>query len=117
MKPTVIFFHEKKLITSIFSGVMSSVDMNDYFETFMTEIPADARYHEVVDFTAVNKFEINYDDFLLFSQKAVEVFKSKRVAITEFIVSNNLQLGMARMFSGMSDEGGVEFIFTKKNWS
>ena len=117
MKATVNISHEQNLITSIFAGVMSSVDMNDYFETFIAEIPAGAGYHEVVDFTAVKQFEINHDDFLLFSQKAVEVFTSKRVAITEFIVSNELQLGMARMFSGMSNEGGVEFIFTKRNWN
>lgn len=116
MKPTVNISHKKKLITSTFSGVMSSVDMYDYFETFMKEIPDGAGYHEVVDFTKVNNFEISHNDFLLFSQKAIEVFSSKRVVITEFIVSNNLQLGMARMFSTMSEEGGIKFIFTKINW-
>ena len=116
MKPTVTIAHEQKLITSIFVGVMSSADMNDYFERFMMEIPSSAGYHEIVDFTGVNKFEINYNDFRLFAGKAAEVFRSGRVAITEFVISNNLQLGMARMFSEMADEGEVEFIYTKRNW-
>jgi len=117
MKPEINITHEQKLISSTFTGVMSSVDMYNYFETFMMEIPDGGGYHEVVDFTKVNDFEINYSDFLLFSTKAVEVFSSKRVTTTEFIVSNNLQLGMARMFSTMANEDGIEFIFTKKDWT
>lgn len=113
MKVKVSISHEEKLITSVFGGVMVLDDMNNYFEKFMSEIPQGAKYFERVDFTGVNKFEITHDGFLDFAKKAAEVFASQRVGSTEFIVASQLQMGMARMFSSMADEGGVEFIFTK----
>ena len=116
MKPEVNISHDQKLITSICSEVLSDADMIGYFERLITEIPNGAGYHEVVDFTGVRRFEITHDDFLSYTKKAAEVFATKRVAITEFIVSNKLQFGMARMFSTMSEDGGVNFKITKRNW-
>ena len=116
MKPEVKILHEQKLITSVCSEVLSKAEMIGYFETLMTEISDNAGYREVVNFTDISKFEITHDDFLPYSKKAAEVFATKRVAVTEFIVSNNLQFAMARMFSAMSEEGGVNFIITKRNW-
>ena len=116
MKPKVKISHEQKLVTSICSEALTPTDMIGYFETLLAEIPKSAGYREVVDFTKVSKFEIFHDDFLSYSKKAAEVFASNRVVVTEFIVSNNLQFGMARMFSSMAEEGGVNFIITKRNW-
>lgn len=112
MREKVTISHEDKLITSVFSGKMVVDDMQGYFEKFLAEIPEGAQYHERVDFTAVNRFDLSYNGFSTFSRKAAEVFMSGRVAVTEFIVANELQMGMARMFSSMAENGDVEFVFT-----
>lgn len=117
MKPDINISHADKLITTSFSGVMTASDMQGYFENFITNIPEGAGYREVVDFTRITDFEINNEAFKEFSVKAAKIFSTGRVKVTEFIISNELQLGMARMFSSMASEGDVKFIFTKKNWS
>ena len=109
----VDIIHQEKLIKSFFDGVMSPDDMQDYFERFIEEIEENAQYYELVDLTAITEFDITQAGFLGFTGKAEEVFKTGRVATTEFLVANELQMGMARMFASMAEAGMINFVFTK----
>jgi hypothetical protein len=103
------FLHEGKCIQSVFNGVFEAVDLTDYFRRIMEEVPAGAGYREEVDFRPVSNFSISYTDFAGFSSQAAQMYQSGRVSKTRFHVANELQYGMARLFSSSTGVDEVHF--------
>lgn len=104
--------HEEKLIRSSFTGMFETTGLVDYFHRILKEVEPQAAYSEEVDFRGVTDFNISYNDFSQFSRQAAEMYESGRVAKTLFRVSDELQFGMARLFSSSTgvDEHHFEII-------
>lgn len=101
--------HEEKLIKSVFTGEFQISLLSDYFNQILDEVEPMAGYIEDVDFRPVTDFTISYNDFSKLSSQAAEMYESGRVEKTIFRVSDELQYGMARLFS--SSTGADEQYF------
>lgn len=91
--------HEQQQIRSEFHGLFESALLEDYFARILREVEAGAGYIEEVDFRPVTDFNINYQHFGGFAEQAAKMYESGRVSKTRFHVADELQFGMARLFS------------------
>jgi hypothetical protein len=97
-------------IRTSFCGEFSCADLDGYFERILDEVNDGDGYVEYVDFTNVNHFSIGYSDFRGVADRAGSMYQRGKVANTVFLVSNELQYGMARMFSTMANhENSIEY--------
>ena len=99
--------HDEKLIKSVFTGEFETSLLMDYFKEILAGVEPQAAYLEDVDLRGVTDFKISYSDFSKFSSQATEMYHSGRVRKTLFRVADELQYGMARLFSsstGVDDQ-------------
>lgn len=106
--------HEEKLIKSQFTGLFETTGLIDYFQRILKEVEPLASYTEEVDFCGVTDFNISYNDFSQFSRQAAEMYESGRVSKTIFRVADELQFGMARLFSSSTGVDDHHFEIIRK---
>ena len=109
--------HEEKLVRSVFTGEFQTSLLVNYFKQILNEVDPQAAYIEDVDFRAVTDFTISYDDFSKLSTQAAEMYKTGRIRKTLFRVSDELQYGMARLFSSSTGVDDQYFGSSPTSWS
>ena len=80
-------------------GILDGSDISRYFQMILDEVPENGGYRELVDFTEIEKFSVTSDEFNRLYYKIVIAYETKRLLKTKFLVSTQLQKGMANMFS------------------
>ena len=107
-----ILFYDKKAntITFLCPEVLTTKDIRDYFSHIVLKHNDINETHGIIDFTMVNNIVSTYEDFFAMKPLLIELAKKRTVLKITFQVRNSYQFGMARMFSSIANDSGVEFI-------
>ena len=106
---------ESSTVFTRVSGAFKLKDVSAYFPTLMNSIASNAGYTENVDFCEIDNFEFGHDEFKTTAEQARSVYETGRITKVVFNVCNITQFGMARMFSTMAVDEGVEVVINKQD--
>lgn len=85
---------ELGLVLSSGSGILTKEDISGHMERLSIDPDFDPKFCQVLDFTNLTAVEIGPDDVRQFAQRDIFSSGSRRA----FIVKDDLQYGLARMF-------------------
>jgi len=107
-----VSFYDKKAntITFLCPEVFTTEDLRSYFSNIALKKNEINEAHGIVDFTLVNSFASTYEEFYGIRPLLKELAKKRTVVKTTLKVRNSYQYGMARMFTSIADDTGVEFF-------
>ncbi len=97
---------ERRLVMSTGSGVLTRADIAAHQERLSKDPDFDPRFSQLLDCTHLIKVEIGPADVRLFAQKNIFSEDSRRA----FVVKDDLQFGLARMFEMLREASGERGI-------
>jgi hypothetical protein len=102
---------ERKLVLSSGTGVLTKEDILGHMDRLSKDPDFDPNFSQVSDFTQITVLEIGPEDVRQLAQRNVFSPRSRRA----FIVKDDLQFGLARMFEihrDLSGETGIRVFRT-----
>ena len=85
---------ERRLVLSSGAGVLTREDILGHMERLSKDPDFDPDFSQLVDFTHITALEIEPEDVRQFAQRTIYSPRSRRA----FVVKDDLQFGLARMF-------------------
>jgi hypothetical protein len=102
---------ERKLVLSSGTGVLTKEDILGHMDRLSKDPDFDPNFSQVSDFTQITVLGIGPEDVRQLAQRNIFSPRSRRA----FVVKNNLQFGLARMFEihrELSGETGIRVFRT-----
>jgi hypothetical protein len=102
---------ERKLVLSSGTGVLTKEDILGHMDRLSKDPDFDPNFSQVSDFTQITVLEIGPEDVRQLAQRNIFSPRSRRA----FVVKNNLQFGLARMFEihrELNGETGIRVFRT-----
>lgn len=102
---------ERKLVLSSGTGVLTKEDILGHMDRLSKDPDFDPNFSQVSDFTQITVLEIGPEDVRQLAQRNVFSPRSRRA----FVVKDDLQFGLARMFEihrDLSGETGIRVFRT-----
>ena len=97
---------QRKLVTSTGSGVLTREDIAGHMNRLTSDPDFDPEFSQLADFTQGVSVQLGPEDMRLFAERTVFSATSRRA----FLVKNDLQYGLARMFEihrELNGESGI----------
>jgi hypothetical protein len=107
-----ISFYDKKAntITFLCPEVLTTKDLRSYFSNIALKKSDINEAHGIVDFTMAHNFVSKHEEFYSIKPLLKDLAKKRTVLKITFKARNFYQYGMARMFTSIADDTGVEFL-------
>jgi hypothetical protein len=102
---------ERRLVLSSATGILTKEDIFGYMDRLSKDADFDPEFSQVSDFTQVTRLDIEPEDIRQLAQRNVFSPRSHRA----FVVKDDLQYGLARMFQihrELRGEGGIRVFRT-----
>jgi hypothetical protein len=102
---------ERRLVMSSGAGVLTREDILGHMDRLLNDLDFDPDFSQLTDFTHVSALEIEPEDVRQLAQRNVFSPRSRRA----FVVKDDLQYGLARMFQihrELNGEGGIRVFRT-----
>jgi len=85
---------ERGLVMTIGAGVLTREDIQGHMDRLSADPDFDPSFSQLADFREITEVEIEPEDVRQFAQRIIYSSSSRRA----FLVKNDLQFGLARMF-------------------
>lgn len=85
---------ERRVVLSSGAGVLTRADILGHMDRLSNDPDFDPSYSQILDFTQLSGIEIGPEDVRQFAQRNIFSPNSRRA----FVVKDDLQFGLARMF-------------------
>jgi hypothetical protein len=85
---------ERRVVLSSGAGVLTRADIQGHMDRLSNDPDFDPSYSQILDFTHLSGIEIGPEDVRQFAQRNIFSPQSRRA----FVVKDDLQYGLARMF-------------------
>jgi len=85
---------ERRLVLSSGAGVLTKEDLQGHMDRLSNDLDFDPEFSQVLDFTQINLVEVSPEDVRQLAQRNIFSPRSRRA----FVVKDDLQFGLARMF-------------------
>ena len=109
---------ERRLVLSSGAGVLTKEDLLGHMDRLSNDPDFDPDFAQVLDFTRINLVEVEPEDVRQLAQRNIFSPRSRRA----FVVKDDLQFGLARMFEihrELNGETGIRVFRTFEeamNW-
>jgi hypothetical protein len=102
---------ERRVVLSSGAGVLNRADIQGHMDRLSSDPDFDPNYSQILDFTHFAGFDIGPEDVRQFAQRNIFSPQSRRA----FVVKDDLQFGLARMFEihrELNGETGIRVFRT-----
>jgi hypothetical protein len=102
---------ERRLVMTIGTGVLTREDIQGHMDRLSADPDFDPDFFQLADFREITEVEIGPEDVRQFAQRVIYSSSSRRA----FLVKNDLQFGLARMFEiyrELNGETGIRVFRT-----
>jgi hypothetical protein len=102
---------ERRLVLSTGAGVLTRTDIWGHMDRLSKDPDFDPEFSQLADFTQITALEIEPADVRQFAQRTIYSPRSRRA----FVVKDDLQFGLARMFEihrDLKGETGIRVFRT-----
>ena len=103
---------DRRLVLSSGAGVLTREDILGHMERLSKDPDFDPDFSQLVDFTQITALEIEPEDVRQFAQRTIYSPRSRRA----FVVKDDLQFGLARMFEIHRELKGEKGIRVFRNY-
>jgi hypothetical protein len=102
---------ERRIVLSSVAGVLTRTDIQGHMDRLSNDSDFDPNYSQIVDFTQLSGVDIEPEDVRQFAERNIFSPRSRRA----FVVKDDLQYGLARMFEihrELNGETGIRVFRT-----
>jgi hypothetical protein len=102
---------ERRIVLSSGAGVLTRTDIQEHMDRLSNDSDFDPNYSQIVDFTQLSGVDIEPEDVRQFAERNIFSPRSRRA----FVVKDDLQYGLARMFEihrELNGETGIRVFRT-----
>jgi hypothetical protein len=102
---------ERRIVLSSGAGVLTRTDIQGHMDRLSNDSDFDPNYSQIVDFTQLSGVDIEPEDVRQFAERNIFSPRSRRA----FVVKDDLQYGLARMFEihrELNGETGIRVFRT-----
>ena len=93
---------ERRLVISSGTGVLTKEDIQGHMDRLLSDLEFDPTFSQLLDFREITAVEFGPEEVRQFAQRKIYSSISRRA----FLVTNDLQFGLARMFETYRELNG-----------